>query len=205
MQTQSVAGNNRLHLAAWTWTSICLTHHILEKVNDINNDGETPLFVAVKELSLKMGKIFIKAPTINITHQLINGTTAQHIAIQENAISFLAPICQSNEKPSIINHNEDSCLHAAAFKTNPVIIRTLLDFSKKSVEKINCLNEEGETPLIKAIKADNTLVVKILLQYSADTTIPNEDGNLSLHLTIKIRKRTNRKNSATKNKQKQKC
>ena len=42
-----------------------------------------------------------------------------------------------------------------------------------------------KTPLIASVKEDITLVFNIFVLYAAGTIIPDEDGNLPLHWTIK--------------------
>ena len=67
----------------------------------------------------------------------------------------------------------------------PSSSRSYFTAAPSAARKSTAFTMRVKTPLIASVKADITLVVNILVLYAADTTIPDEDGNLPLHWTIK--------------------
>lgn len=185
--TQLLTGDQKLHTVARKRATIA-SHLVFtdEIINATNLDSETPLIVAVKERSLPTIRSLVRMRLLNINYQDKEGNSALHYAISRHELTFIAPLCAAGANPMLLNVDGQSCLHIAAKQADPTVIRTLLIHSTIANENINALNDEGDSPLTVAVKAENLQVVNLLVRKNASTLELDLEGNMPLHWAAKI-------------------
>lgn len=185
INTDALTGDNELHTVARKRTTVAPNLFFHENIlNGANFEGESPLITAVKERCLPTIKCFVKLPSLDFNRGDFDGNTALHHAILQHDLTFLSPLCDFGANPTILNGDGQSCIHLAAMQTDPAVMRNLLIQSQKARENINLLNDEGETPLMVAVKANNIKIVSLLLRKSAHIHEVDLDGNMALHLAV---------------------
>ena len=104
-------------------------------------------------------------------------------------------ICFQKYNPTEILHLSSNILHAAATGANDIAVRKLLDIKlpkaviiftvthrKAMFQKVDCVDEMGNTALLIASASGSIDVIKLLLDANANTSHLNQDVNTALNL-----------------------
>ncbi|KAF8461239.1 ankyrin repeat-containing domain protein, partial [Kalaharituber pfeilii] len=133
-------------------------------INSSDQDGNTPLSLAVKYKHLDIIRVLLAHPSINPNSQNRVGETAFHIASRHGYVSCLQILLTSKGDPDLRSHNGNTPLCVASSKGHSDIVQLLLALP---VWKVNCVvqNSKGKTPLSCAVTGGHKRVVKALLQH----------------------------------------
>jgi len=131
--------------------------------------GESGLMIAIREKAMKVFKVLLNAPGIDLDQTAANGDTALMLAAytaNEPAVQALL------EKGAAVNRPGWTPLHYAAASGDNAIVQMLLD---KSAD-LNARSPNGTTPIMMAARGGHILTVKLLLDAGADATLKNQQG-----------------------------
>lgn len=141
--------------------------------NTIDPNGQTGLFIALREPSLKSAQVLVDWPKTNLN--LLNGKG-------ESALMMAALKDQQELAEKLIKKGADvnktgwTPLHYAASNGHLAIISLLLENSAY----IDAESPNGTTPLMMAAMYGTPAAVKLLLQEGADPQLKNQQGLTAL-------------------------
>ena len=150
------------------------------KLDIIDSDGKTLLFIPIKynfldilNILLIKNKLYIGESIINIKDN--NGFTPLHYSILNSNINALKIILKFKPNINIKDNNGNNPLHYAIIKNNISIVKLLINTDIN----INSRNNNGETPLHIACNYQLFDIVNILLKNKANPNIVDYDNNLT--------------------------
>ncbi len=182
-------GRTALHRAAGQGHTAMATLFLENgaKVNARDKGGSTPLAAAVAAGQLEMAKLLLtnKADP-NIPAQGKDALDYPlHTAIKMKSADMLALLLENGADVNAAETCGDQQtvypLHLTVGTETPEIAALLLKHKANPNLQWRPL---GETPLITAIKKPLPKAVELLLQYKADVSIPDSEGNTALHYSI---------------------
>jgi ankyrin repeat protein len=140
--------------------------------NARDSSGETGLIVAMRYESLKVARLLIEQPGIDLEAKAPNGNTALMMAaFRKNKEAVLMML----KRGAQVNQKGWTALHYAAAAGSVEITTVLLD----KYAYIDAETPSGMTPLMIAAREGQEDVVALLLEHGADATL--KDGGF--HLT----------------------
>ncbi len=131
--------------------------------------GETDLMVALRAGSMKVFRLLLDTPGINIEAKARNGNNALMIA---SYTGNLAAVQALLEKGAQVNRPGWTALHYAAAIGNNDIVQLLLDHHAY----IDAASPNKTTPIMMAARGGYIYTVKLLLDSGADATLKNALG-----------------------------
>jgi ankyrin repeat protein len=147
-----------------------LLRGVSPNVRDPN--GETGLIVAMRYESLKVARLLMEQPGIDLEAKAPNGNTALMMAaFRQNKTAVLELL----QRGAQVNQKGWTALHYAAAAGSVEITRILLD----KYAYIDAESPSGMTPLMIAAREGQEDVVALLLEQGADASL--KDGGF--HLT----------------------
>jgi ankyrin repeat protein len=147
-----------------------LLRGVSPNVRDPN--GETGLIVAMRYESLKVARLLMDQPGIDLEAKAPNGNTALMMAaFRQNKTALLELL----KRGAQVNQKGWTALHYAAAAGSVELTRILLD----KYAYIDAESPSGMTPLMIAAREGQEDVVALLLEQGADATL--KDGGF--HLT----------------------
>lgn len=160
-----------------------------ELLDVYNDDGETPLFIAIKNKALAaLTTLKQRSDLINYTATNNKQQTILHVAAKAGSATWknVWPTTSSLGADSfarLIHHDEnhESILHSACRYHNSTAIQDLLA-NELVAAQIDNANTSGDTPLHLACAAGDTESVELLLEEGASTTLSNANGDTALHI-----------------------
>jgi ankyrin repeat protein len=147
-----------------------LLRGVSPNVRDPN--GETGLIVAMRYEALKVARLLVDQPGIDLEAKAPNGNTALMMAAFRQNKTALLELLQRGAQ---VNQKGWTALHYAAAAGSVEITRILLD----KYAYIDAESPSGMTPLMIAAREGQEDVVALLLEQGADATL--KDGGF--HLT----------------------
>lgn len=179
----------------------CMRNFIqLSNINFADNEGNTPLMIAVEKGYLELIKLLLEAKA---DKQLTNnlGQTALSIALtqkkrkeeQAQRLLEIMKILQEEEKKQIVE-----CQHDNINKTNNTVIKTAFTrltsaIFKNDLEEVKLCIQEGddvnemslrEPPLTKAALKGHVEIVRELIKAKANVLTKNYQGNTPYQTTL---------------------
>lgn len=140
--------------------------------------GENGLMVALREKSIKVFALLLKARAVNLDLRADNGDTALMLAaFAGNSAAVRALILQGAQ----VNQTGWTALHYAASVGNNEIVQLLLD----NYAYIDAESANKTTPLMMAARGGHILTVKLLLDEGADVGLKNNLGMTALDFAKK--------------------
>lgn len=131
--------------------------------------GDTALILALREGSMKVFDVLLRARGVNLEARARNGDTALMIAAYKGNKEAVAALLA---KEAEVNRTGWTALHYAAAIGNNEIVQMLLDKSAY----IDAESPNKTTPIMMAARAGHILTVKLLLDEGADATLKNGAG-----------------------------
>ena len=141
--------------------------------NTLDPTGQNGLILALKEPSLKVAKVLIGAPKINLNQlnasdesPLMLAALKGELALAENMVKKGADVNKTGWTP----------LHYAASNGHVAVIRLLLE----NYAYIDAESPNGSTPLMMASLYGSVEAVKLLVEEGADPLLRNQQGLTAL-------------------------
>ena len=183
------SGDTPLHIACRKG-SPKIVQYLMEELNfnpDIQNKKwELPLHIACSQTSLEIVKL---VSNCNPDKKTSSGDTALHLACHRASpqkVSYLLELVNCN--PDIQNDNGETPLHIACQKQDLQSIKLIGEF----VHNPNLVTSSGDTPLHVALKnikrfspTATSIIRHLTIRAKCNQTIPNNAGELPLHLACK--------------------
>lgn len=176
-------GNQRnrmpLHFAAETgnFEIIALLMGAGADGNCTDNNGVTPLMLMAQNRKTDAALKFIKNPDIDIHIKDNDNRMAIDYATSCGLRELVAALSQAEEEHTDAYGN--TTLHHACWNDQGEVVKVLLAKDKSSVNKPN---DEGDSPLMLAVRKSNLVITELLLAAGAKTDLSNADGVLPLHI-----------------------
>jgi ankyrin repeat protein len=150
------------------------------KLDIIDTDGKSLLFIPIKYNFLNLLSILLKYNNNYIGESIINikdnfGFTPLHYSINITNIDAMKIILKYKPNLNILDNNGNNALHLAIFKKNISLVRLLINTNIN----INSRNKNGETALHIACNYQLNNIVLLLLKNKANPNIPDYDNNLT--------------------------
>ncbi len=131
--------------------------------------GDTGLILALREKSMNVFAVLMKARGININLRANNGDTALMIAAYKANKPAVEALLA---KDATVNQDGWTALHYAAAIGDNDIVKLLLD---KSAD-LDASSPNKTTPIMMAARGGHIYTVKALLDAGADATLKNDVG-----------------------------
>ena len=184
---QDGKGNTPLHYAVITGCEeVVKLLNCKYNTNITNNEGHTPLHVAVKREESKMAVILLNHSQRNPNIQDLTGNTALHIAIIEMSLSCLKPFLNCDEiDTNIQNIQGNTPLHEAIMRQTPIDVVEALTLHKSC--NPNKPNRKGMTPLQLSVRSGKIHYVEVLVtsgKCSHEDIVKATEGTLLLHQAV---------------------
>ena len=158
-------------------------------VNAKNDDGDTPLLLAIRNGNDDISELLIeKGAHFNAKGRYGNTPLLLATRMNNTKISILLIELISNFKkyleddPAIdaLDRVNSTPLLNAIDKGNIDIVESLID----NHAKVNAINHDGHIPLLEAIKNGNNDIIKLLIDNGADVNAKDKYGDTPLSLAI---------------------
>ena len=144
-----------------------------DKLNELNEKGIWPLFLALKNRNEKMVRLLLEAG-VNVNYTDTNGISALNGTVLADRPRMTQLLIEAGANPNLKSKDGNSAIHLAAITGKSRVLTELL----KGEFNIDLQNANGETPLSSATQADNTAdIISILLKAGAN---PNRFDNEKL-------------------------
>ena len=156
------------------WSMDTSLQLVLEKgadVNVANEDGRTPLSIAVSEGNISAKEILLEQPNIDIERSDKKLTTPTMYAAGANQVQCLRLLLAYKPALEAQDRQGRTALSLAALGGCKIPAKLLL----KAGANINTQDRKGNTPLALAAEYNHDVVVRFLLDNSADGEIADED------------------------------
>lgn len=181
-------GNTPLHIAIESGASLDQITYLIESGADINarnRNGDSPLFLAVKNNLRAVGEILLARQAD------VFATNTENYSPLRMAMTLGGEVQDwilSSEVIKDFDGIGNTPLHYAAEWQLDSAVSVLLEKGANP----NVQNSNGETPLFNAVKTDSTSTLRILIQSGCNKEIRDFLGNTALHACV----RYDAKNSA---------
>lgn len=137
--------------------------------NTVNQDGNTGLFLAIREPSIETAKVLIKWPKTDVESRTAKDESPLMIA----SLKGLTDVCSALiARGADVNKTGWTPLHYAATTGQVAVIALLLD----NYAYIDAESPNGSTPLMMAAHYGSAESVQQLLSAGADPLLKNEKG-----------------------------
>ena len=178
---QNTVGSTPLHIAT-SHQNLVLMQLLIEdyrcspKLRD--RDGNTPLHIAAANSNPELVNLLLSNGKSKSSLQNTLGNTALHVAIaHENLTVVKVLICSEDWYAHLANIIHDSASYVAAKSENT-----------KLYELLHTANNEGSTPLHRAVLTDNKeLCALLLVSQCCDPNSQDKAGNTPLHYAAWLR------------------
>jgi ankyrin repeat protein len=137
--------------------------------NTIDPNGQTGLFIALREPSLKSAEVLIDWPKIDVNALNSKGESALMLAVLKDHQALAEKLIK---KGADVNKTGWTPLHYAATHGHLALISLLLENNAY----IDAESPNGTTPLMMAAMYGTPEAVKLLLQEGADPQLKNQQG-----------------------------
>jgi len=176
---KAMRGGTPLHGAANSG-SLERARDLLEKGADINaqnNNGNTPLHVAVwsSDPAMVVTRLIEKGADINAQDN--NGLTPQYQAAMLRNLKMVMLLLEKGADKEAQNNDGNTPLHVATHSGNEAMATLLLH----NGADIEAQNNDGNTPLHVATHSGNETMATLLLQKGADIEAQDNKGYRPLH------------------------
>ena len=137
--------------------------------NTVNLNAEPALLYALNEGSLKVFKVLVNHPKINLNVRNKNGESALMLSSLKGNLPLAKLLIK---RDADVNHPGWTALHYASTGGHTEIIQLLLDKSAY----IDAESPNGTTPLMMAARYGNSKAVQLLIDEGADVQHKNQLG-----------------------------
>jgi ankyrin repeat protein len=147
--------------------------------NQVNNDGKTPLMIAVEKGYTNILKLLLeKGANAGLANDA--GINTLHCAAQSGHLDIVELLLENGADINKASKNGATPLHFASIKGYYDITALLLN----KVVNPSYRDNEGRTALHFAVDKGDTDIVKLLLDKSVDPNLADKKGNTALSLAV---------------------
>ncbi len=146
-------------------------------VNSTDNDGVTPLMILAQRGKTDAALKLLENAEIDIHIKDNAGRMAIDFATACGLRELVKALSQAEEAHADTYGN--TSLHHACWNEQSEVVKILLEKDPASVNKPN---DDGESPLILAVRRSNLMIAELLLAAGAKTDIADADGVRPLHI-----------------------
>ena len=146
-------------------------------VNSTDNGGVTPLMILAQRGKTDAALKLMENADIDISIRENDGRMAIDFATAAGLRELVKTLSQAKEAHADTYGN--TSLHHACWNAQSEVVKVLLE---KDTDSVNKPNDEGETPLILAVRRSNLVITELLLAAGAKTDVADTDGVLPLHI-----------------------
>lgn len=146
-------------------------------VNCTDNNGVTPLMLLAQRGKTDAALKLIQHPDIDISLKDNSNRMAIDYATAGGLRELVTALSAAEEDHADAYGNTP--LHHACWNEQSEVVKVLL---QKDPESVNKLNDDGESPLLLAVRKSNLMIAELLLAAGAKTDIANLDGVYPLHI-----------------------
>lgn len=193
---QSIGGNlvfgiclriPKSHANEYLYNSLQILHQDFSAQSDINaaNDtGLTVLHLASILGDIEYVRVLSSEPSVDINTVDKSGATALSHALNRGQSVVASELLAHESIDLTVGH---SPLKHACVRGNKAIVSTLLKSGKIDIDGIDEGDELKYSALLTAVSFGHHEVVSLLLEYSADVTLANCDGNTPLDMAFIVK------------------
>lgn len=160
-----------------TYVSVQMLIRFGSKVDEINDEGSTPLFQAILQNRTDVTKLLILSGA-NINIRLPGGNTYMHRSIDVGNISIICTLWTLGIVADSVNEIDQTALTKAVMADNSTMINELVKFGAN----VNRKSKSGDTYLHIAIKNDKIVAMRALLKNKLPLESQGEYGYSPLYL-----------------------
>ena len=141
--------------------------------NAIDNEGNTPIMVAIKNSQLTtMSAVVYSGVTLNT--QLSNGRTALHLAVEYHSPAAITTLMTNGIDDTIKDSTGNTALHLAVGSGLTAASFTIISLTARA--NIDILDGSGRSALHLAVENNNEVVTSALLRKGAQANLRNSVG-----------------------------
>lgn len=145
-------------------------------VNCTDKNGMTPLMVLAQNGKTDAALRFMKNPEINVSIKDNTGRMAVDYATTSGLRDLVQALSAAEAEHTDAYGN--TTLHHACWNNQGEVVKALLEKDPASVNK---RNDDGESPLLLAVRQSNLMIVELLLAAGAETDCADIHGIMPLH------------------------
>jgi ankyrin repeat protein len=146
----------------------------------VDNDGSTPLHLAVSEAEVLSGTQLLLDHGANINLRNKRGQTALHLASQRGRLDFMELLLNRGAIVDVLDNGGFTPLHLAISKMERRGAELLL----KHGANIDLRNNKHQTALHLALQHSHPNIIPLLLEKGANVDAQDDDGSTPLHRAI---------------------
>lgn len=146
-------------------------------VNCTDNNGVTPLMVLAQNGRTDAALKLLKNPEIDISIKDNDSRMAIDYATTSGLRDLVQALSAAAEEHADAYGN--TTLHHACWNNQGEVVKTLIERDPASVNK---RNDDGESPLLLAVRQSNLMIVELLLAAGAETDCADIHGVMPLHV-----------------------
>nr|CDJ97463.1 EGF and EGF calcium-binding and Notch region and Notch and Ankyrin domain containing protein [Haemonchus contortus] len=130
------------------------------------------------QLIEEVDKIWAAGGDLNVQDD--DEETAIFIAVRQGRLGLVKKLLDMGADPTIMNHNDSTCLHEAAANCNLSLVEELLRHNSV-VKEIDVCDNNDRTPLMRCAANDTVdhQVAELLIRLGADPSYPGDKSALS--------------------------
>lgn len=145
-------------------------------VNDVKQDGATPLFIAAQEGHADLTRrLIFHGADLNLPDE--DGISPLYIASYQGQLEIVNILLASGADPNKLGKDHTSPIYIAAQEGYADIVNALAS----NGANVNSADQDGTTPLLMASQEGRTATVAVLLSFGADVSAATSRGVRAVH------------------------
>ena len=154
-------------------------------VNLLDDEGLTPLHKSVMNNDVQLTRTLLEnGSVVNIPDDM--GESPLHKAVRSDNVQMMELLLEHEAQVNQTNHKGQSALHICCDSYDPEsqVFSKLVNYKAN----INLQDSLGQTPLHLSVTNGNEPLTRSLLDNGAVVSIPDKNGDISLHKAVENEK-----------------
>uniref|UniRef100_A0A1I7U7E1 ANK_REP_REGION domain-containing protein n=1 Tax=Caenorhabditis tropicalis TaxID=1561998 RepID=A0A1I7U7E1_9PELO len=152
----------------------------IKALNKVNNEGKTPLRMAVEGNHPETLKKILEMESKNSQKWMVREKELLHFAARKGYIEIVKALIEAGGNKNEHDSEKALPLHLAAKMNQLEVVEYLIE--EKS---INATDDYGMTPLMMAVSHDSLKCVEYLIEKGADLTVTDKDERTPVYIGAK--------------------